>query len=296
MMKLSQLMAMFETEDACRDFLVKHRWPDGVECPRCGNKKVYTLKHKPYHWQCHQCAKKGYRFSVISGTIFENTKYPLKIWFQVAFMMLHSKKGMSALQIKRMVFHDKASYETVWYMCMRIRAAMNNDEFQELFGIVEVDETYIGGKDRNRHWSKKSRQQRIAGTGEGYLKEGVIGAISRKGNVICKMMSEQPYFSHYGFIRRVAKGGVELVITDENPAYRHLGLAHEIVNHTAKEYVRGNIHTNSIESFWALLKRGVVGSYHQVSRKYLPLYLAEFSFRHNHRKDTDMFGRLIAGC
>ena len=156
MMKLSQLMAMFETEDACRDFLVKHRWPDGVECPRCGNKKVYTLKHKPYHWQCHQCTKKGYRFSVISGTIFENTKYPLKIWFQVAFMMLHSKKGMSALQIKRMVFHDKASYETVWYMCTRIRAAMNNDEFQELFGVVEVDETYIGGKDKNRRWAKKT--------------------------------------------------------------------------------------------------------------------------------------------
>jgi len=211
-------------------------------------------------------------------------------------MMLHSKKGMSALQIKRMVFHDKASYETVWYMCTRIRAAMNNDEFEELFGIVEVDETYIGGKDKNRHWAKKSRQQRLAGTGEGYLKEGVIGAISRKGNVICKMMSEQPYFSYYGFIRKVARGGVELVITDENPAYRHLGMAHEVVNHTAREYVRGNVHTNSIESFWALLKRGVVGSYHQVSRKYLPLYLAEFSFRHNHRKDDDMFGRLIAGC
>ena len=172
--------------------------------------------------------KKAIDSASSSGTIFENTKYPLKIWFQVAFMMLHSKKGMSALQIKRMVFHDKASYETVWYMCTRIRAAMNNDEFEELFGIIEVDETYIGGKDRNRHWSKKSRQQRLAGTGEGYVKQGVIGAISRKGNVICRMMSEQPYFS----LLRLHPAGrqevrVELVITDENPAYRHLGLAHE---------------------------------------------------------------------
>ncbi len=296
MLKLSHLMNQFGTEDACREFLMKHRWPECVECPRCGNKKPYALKHKPWHWQCHQCAKKGYRFSLITGTIFENTKYPLRTWFQVAFMMLHSKKGMSALQIKRMVFHDKASYETVWYMCTRIRAAMNNDDFKELMGIVEIDETYIGGKDRNRHWAKKSRQQRDAGTGFGYGKTGVIGAISRNGNVICQTMNDPEFRTYHGFVRKVVSGKVELVATDENPSYTHLGLPHEAVLHSAGEYVRGKVHTNSIESFWALLKRGIVGNFHQVSAKYLPLYLAEFSFRHNHREDADMFGSLIAGC
>src|SRR6266436_6340459 len=160
MMKLSQLTALFPDETACRTFLVKHRWPEGVSCPRCGNAKVYALKSRPFHWQCHGCAKKGYRFSVITGTVFENTKYPLRTWFTVAFMMLHSKKGMSALQIKRMVLHDKASYETVWYMCTRIRAAMNNDEFRELMGIVEVDETFIGGKERFKHKSKRNPDHR----------------------------------------------------------------------------------------------------------------------------------------
>ena len=115
MIKLSELNTLFPTEEACKKFLFEHRWPDGtVICPRCDNDKPYKLS-RAWSWQCHKCAKKGYRFSLITGTIFENTKYPLRTWFTVAFLMLHSKKGMSALQIKRMVFHDKASYETVWY-------------------------------------------------------------------------------------------------------------------------------------------------------------------------------------
>jgi transposase-like protein len=181
MIKLSELNSFFPTEEACKKFLFEHRWPDGkVACPRCGNEKIYKLSHRAWHWQCQKCSKRGYRFSLITGTVFENTKYPLKTWFTVAFMMLHSKKGMSALQIKRMVFHDKASYETVWYMCTRIRAAMDNDGFKELMGIVEVDETFVGGKDKNRHFGKKSHV--TGGIGSG--KVGVIGAISRKGNVV----------------------------------------------------------------------------------------------------------------
>ena len=211
----------------------------------------------------------------------------------VAFLMLHSKKGMSALQIKRMVFHDKASYETVWYMCTRIRAAMNNDEFSQLIGIVEVDETYIGGLNKNRHRAKKQ-----IGGGPVH-KIPVIGAIARKGNVICKVLDDTTMGRTSQFIRKVVDENVSLIATDESASYQDFsraGFKHETVDHKAGEYVNGVVHTNNLESFWSLLKRGVMGSYHKVSKKYLPLYLAEFTFRHNHRKNRDMYGTLIAGC
>src|ERR1700687_3540732 len=195
-MTFTELLAEFPNEEACKTYLVSKRWPNGIRCPRCDNEKVFHVTHRPFHWICKSgsetvneqtgevvtCHKRnGYRFSVISGTIFENTNYKLRVWFQVMFLMGQSEKGMSALQIKRMIFHDKASYETVWYMCTRIRAAMDNAEFSQLMGIVEVDETFVGGKDKNRHWAKKSH---ITG---GSGKTTVIGAISRKGSVVCKV-------------------------------------------------------------------------------------------------------------
>jgi hypothetical protein len=191
-----------------------------------------------------------------------------------------------------MIFHDKASYETVWYMCTRIRAAMNNEEFSQLMGIVEVDETYVGGKNKNRHRNKK-----IKGGGT-FGKIPVIGAISRKGNVVCQIIENTDTPTLDRFVRKAVNEKVDLVATDEHSGYRLLNptLPPEIVRHTQGEYVRGNVHTNNLESFWSLLKRGIMGSYHKVSKKYLPLYLAEFSFRHNHRKDKDMFAALIAGC
>jgi hypothetical protein len=277
-----------------------------VRCPRCGSEKVHKLA-KPWKWQCKQCATNGYRFSPLVGTIFENTNVGLSVWFKVIFAMCHSKKGISALQIYRMIgakyANKKGAYRTAWYMCMRIRCAMQDPEFRKLFGIVEVDETYIGGKDRNRHWNKKSRQRREADPRGpldekiGYEKVGVIGAISRKGNVVARVIGSADARTLAGFVRNmVDTEKIELLATDEKQDYNYVDkdMPHEAVHHSEGEYVRGVVHTNDIESFWSLVKRGVVGSFHHVSKKYLPLYLNEFSFRFNSRKDPDIFQKVIA--
>lgn len=145
---------LFPDETAAKTYLAMRRWPDGPICPKCGNKKVYTLKARPFNWLCKSetCLKRtktGYRFSLYVGTIFENTNYPLLTWFKVLYLMLQSKKGMSALQIHRMI--GTGSYRTAWYIAHRLRAGLSDPEFVRLVGVVEVDETFIGGKDRNRH-------------------------------------------------------------------------------------------------------------------------------------------------
>ena len=148
-MTLTELMTRFSTEEACKTFLRDMRWPDGVRCPRCKSKKVYALKTRPFHWICKGKAcggRNGYRFSVITKTVFENTNYPLRTWFQVIYLMTQSKKGMSALQIHRQI--GSGDYRTAWYLCHRIRAAMKDGGFAKLMGEVEVDETYIGGATR----------------------------------------------------------------------------------------------------------------------------------------------------
>src|SRR5271156_5235072 len=170
----SQFEAMFPHEDACKAYLQARRWPEGVRCPRCGNPAVYDLPSRKWHWQCTKCAQggsTGYRFSVIAGTIFENTNKPLRDWFKVVHLMTTSKKGISALQIQRQL--GFGSYGTAHSMCHKIRAAMMEPE-QKLGGIVEVDETYVGGKDSNRHWDKKKGHS-------GEDKTPVIGAVQRKG-------------------------------------------------------------------------------------------------------------------
>lgn len=300
---LAQLKRDYATEEACKALLRDMRWPDGVRCPRCNNDKVYTWKARPFHWICKakDCGgPNGYRFSLITKTIFENTNYPLQTWFEVIYLVGQSKKGISALQIHRQI--GSGDYRTAWYMLHRIRAAMKDDGFPKLMGTVEADETYIGGKDRNRHWNKKSRQLRLRADNDplgdkvGYGKVGVIGAIERKGNVVCRMIGDADAKTLHGFVRNVTSDKVSLVATDENPGYEYLGRPHEAVKHSAGEYVRGEVHTNNIESFWSLLKRGIVGTYHNVSKEYLPLYLAEFQFRFNNRKNPDIFKAILRGC
>ncbi len=306
-MTFRQLLERFPDDKACKAFLAEKRWPNGeVTCPRCGS-KAYTLKARPFHYLCKSgkestdpngskvtCDKKnGYRFSILTRTVFENTNYPLREWFKVIFLMFHSKKGMSAHQIHQML--GTGSYQTAWFMCHRIRSAMRGDVLP-LEGEVEVDETFMGGKNYKRHWDK-----RVKGTGGFTGKVPVIGAIARKGNVVCKAIENTDIPTLDRFVRKAVSQGVKLIATDEHSGYRLLGagahpLPHQVIRHGAGEYVVGSTHTNSIESFWSLLKRGIMGSYHKVSRDYLPLYLNEFSYRFNNRENPTIFDDIVAGC
>jgi hypothetical protein len=292
---LEEFDAMFPDEQSCWTYLMMRRWPKGPQCPRCANQRVYESTARPWHWQCKKCGKDNrspYRFSLKTKTIFEETKKPLRTWFKVLHLMLTSKKGMSALQIHRLI--GTGTYESAWYICMRLRAGMKDPDFKKLMGIVEADETYVGGKEGNKHRSKRNSSNRGF---EG--KSIVLGAISRKGNVVCQMVDDIRSDTLQKFVAEMVSDKVELLATDEAAGYRNLrkaGFPHESVSHHREEYVRGMVHTQTIDSFWALIKRGIIGTYHHVSAKYLPLYLNEFQFRYNNRKEADIFGKAIAGC
>jgi hypothetical protein len=287
-----QFADLFPHEDACRAYLVARRWPEGVRCPRCGNPAVYDLPSRKWHWQCERCAPDGYRFSILAGTIFENTNKPLRDWYKVAHLMLVSKKGMSALQIMR--YMGFGSYKTAWSMCHKIRAALMED-IKKLGGIVEIDETFIGGKDKNRHWDKKSGK---AGGAADPLKFSVVGAVKRKGNVIARVVEKVNTETLERFVKETLADRVSLVCTDENAGYRRVSYRHKhgVVDHSKGQHVVGVVHTNTIEGFWSIIKRGVMGTFHKVSKKYLPLYVAEFQFRYNNRENADIFGTAISGC
>jgi transposase-like protein len=292
MMTFNEFMATFPDETACRQYLVDRRWPKDVTCPRCDNEKVYTSKARPFHWQCMKCGpgpRKPYRFSVLVATVFENTNVPLLTWFKVLYTMLQAKKGVSSLQIRRMFFGERSSTHTAWYVCHRLRAGMRDEDFRKLMGIVEVDETYVGGK--NKH-----RDKRFGRGAAG--KMAVLGAISRKGNVVAAVTEKLDAETMTRFVRNAVSDKVSLIATDEHPSYVDLKkfYNHQAVDHSKEEYVRGLVHTANIDSFWSLLKRGIMGSFHHVSKKYLPLYVNEFQFRFNNRKNPDIFGLAVAGC
>src|SRR5579863_3772596 len=285
---VAQWEELFPTDDACKAYLADRRWPDGVRCPRCGSDRVYGLTNRPFHWECPDCRKGGaYRFSVLVDTIFQNTNKPLREWFRVIHMMLTSKKGISSLQVQRMM--GFGSYETALSMTHRIRAAMIDPEFRQLIGFVEADETFVGGKAKNRHKDKRGGPGR-GGMGSG--KTPVAGAVERKGNFVPRVVNNVRPDTLTSFVREAVSTKVSLLVTDAWTGYNRAWdeFPSAIIQHAKGEYVVGTVHTNTIEGFWSLIKRGIVGMFHNVSRKYLPVYVAEFEFRYNNRNNPDIFG------
>lgn len=285
------------TEADARVMLEKIRWPDGVHCifPDCGGAEVYrietaakTLKSGrfvgPRHlFKCKACRR---QFSVTKGTIFEDSKIPLRTWIMVMYRMCSSKKGVSAHQIHR---EFGIHYESAWFMCHRIRYAMQDRDTSPLTGVVEADETWVGGKLRG-HTSHRIKGQTMADSvKQGFAKKTpVFGMKERGGRIRAKAVPKV----NAKLVEQTITENVDLdntrLMTDEHPIYYWINryLPHDVIRHKS-EYVRGPIHTQGIESFWAILKRGLVGTYHHVDAGYLNQYVNEFTFRHNSRKGTD---------
>jgi transposase-like protein len=286
-----QFEAAFPDEAHCIKYLIARRWPNGVHCPRCGNAEVTELGDGN-HWQCYECAPEtSYRFSHIAKTIFENTNKPLRVWFKVIHLMLTAKKGISSRQIGR--YMGFGSVKTAWEMGHKIRTALIERDMDKLGGIVEVDETWIGGKDSNKHVSKRGKGGKHAPS----TKTPIIGAVSRKGNVVTRVLQFISKQDMEAFVRETVSTKVSLLATDEHKGYGGLtDYPHQTVMHSARQYVVGAVHTQTIEGFWSIFKRSIVGSYHKVSAKYLPLYIAECQFKYNNRFNGDIFGTAVAGC
>jgi transposase-like protein len=288
----AQFERMFPDEDACKAYLVARRWPEDVHCPRCGSDHVYALRTMAYKWECMECGEGiSYRFSHLAGTVFENTNKPLRDWFRVVHLMLTSKKGMSALQIFR--FMGFGSYKTAWGMCHKVRVALMQD-IDQLGGIVEVDETFVGGLAKNKHKDKRGKGGGTGGIGSG--KTPIVGAVKRKGNVIARVVENVRADTLVSFVREAVSHKVSLLCTDQWAGYRKLDreYPHAVIDHAKGQYVIGAVHTQTIEGFWSIFKRGVMGTFHKMSAKYMPLYVAEFQFRYNNRENEDIFGTAIS--
>lgn len=282
---LFKLMDDYGTDAECRKVLAELRWPDGVRCPRCeGEKHQYDSKR--FAWDCQTC---GYQFTVLAGTIFQDSKLPLRKWFVAVYLMCESKKGMSSSQLGRTV---GVSYKTAWFLTHRIRGAMGSVVLEQLKGIIEADETFVGGKVRFPGRPGFTGQQ--PGYNSFVNKTTVLGAVERGGDVRFRVAGNRSARTIKAFIEDEVSDAAQAVYTDDYMVYRHIGIAdggtrHETVNHSAKEYVRGDVHTNGIESVWSLLKRSIVGSYHQLSVKHLDAYLAELQWRFNNRENDRLF-------
>jgi transposase-like protein len=277
-------------ELAAVEFLEKRLWKGTPVCAHCKSVNVYTMKdfktgerNKRFLWRCNDCKQ---QFTVRLGTVFEESRIPLRHWCYAFWRASTSKKGVSALEIKR---HCQISYKSALFLMHRIRFAMeqNPTDGGKMTGTVEVDETYVGGKAKNMHQSKLE----ASGIGTGGLgKECVLGIVQRDGGIHRQVVTDVSAATLKGAIRELVDSRAR-VITDEHRSYRGLGKefagGHQVVHHSIGEYGRGDVYTNTAESSFALIKRGLMGVYHAVSKKHLPRYLAEFDFRWNHRKMND---------
>jgi transposase-like protein len=276
---LVDLIAQFGSEDKCRSYLEQLRWPKGVRCIRCDSPKISRIKTRD-QYDCDNCR---YQFSVRAGTIFHDSHLPLWKWFLAVYVMGESKKGISANQLKRML---DVSYKTAWYLCHRIRAAMVVEDPEPLTGIVEADETYHGN-------APMRFGRRIPGRGGiGENKTAVIGAVERGGQVRLRVSSRVDRNALHAFLRAVVADEAEAIFTDDYQAYSGIAdgdTRHETVNHGRKEWVQGNVHTQTMEDVWSLFKRSVIGSYHHLSVKHLQAYLDELAFRYNNRFNAYLF-------
>ena len=275
-LNLVDLIAQFGSEDKCRTYLEQLRWPNGVKCARCGSTKISRIKARD-QFDCDSCR---YQFSVTAGTIFHDSHLPLWKWFLAVYVMGESKKGMSANQMKRML---GVSYKTAWYLCHRIRATMI-EVGEPLTGIVEADETYTGN-------GSMRFGRRLPGRSVGGTKTAIIGAVERGGRVRLKVSDHVNRKALHEFLRSVVDDDAEAIYTDQYQAYEGIAdenTRHETVNHT-REWVQGDVHTQTMEDVWSLFKRSVIGSYHHLSVKHLQAYLDELAFRYNNRENAYLF-------
>jgi len=272
--------AIYLDEDAAREYLEQERWPNGTVCPHCGAMDAYRLQPKTESkrpvrkgvWKCKACRK---QFTVTVGTIFADSHIPLYQWLSAIQFLCASKKGMSAHQLHRML---NITYKSAWFMAHRIRYAIGQSPvIKKLQGTVEADETYIGGK----HHGKRGR---------GSENKTPVFALVERGGDVRAFKTERVTAKN---LREKIRENVDkeaTIMTDEFLAYKNLGreFTHFTVNHGAKQYVNGDIHTNTIEGYFSILKRGITGVYHHVSEQHLDRYLAEFGFRYNSRKVEDI--------
>jgi len=291
----------FHNEEAAYERIESIVWPDGPVCPHCGNVKadrIHRIEGKTARKGLLRCNECGEQFRVTVNTIFEHSKIPLHKWFQAAHLLASSKKGISSHQLHRTL---RVTYKTAWFMTHRLREAMRDGHFSAPLGgegnAVEMDETFVGGLEKNKHRSK--RQHR--GTG-GAGKEAVYALVERGGTVRSHHVPAVTADNLKPIIEAHIDGAT-VVYTDEGATSKGLGRLfekHESVNHSIGEYVRGDAHTNTIEGYFSILKRGIHGVYHQVSQQHLRRYLAEFDFRYNERatlgvNDTDRTVKALSG-
>jgi hypothetical protein len=291
-MKLIEVTKAFATEEQCLAYLEAARWPNGVRCLTCGGKEIsrisrkVTAKTDNKRAQLYQCLEPTCKaqFSATTGTIFNGSHLPLDKWYMAIALMVDAKKGMSALQLQR---HLKVNYRTAWYLAHRVREAMDDPEGLKLTGTVEIDETYIGGKQRGNKNKLKN-------------KDVVLGIRQRGGDLRLIQVRDNKAGTLYEAIaQNVDHQTAKHIVTDDAGAYnfrltKFHKVPHSKIRHSRKEYVKGEVHTNTVENAFSLLKRAVIGTYHQLSIKHLQRYLNEFSYRFNRREDQDMFERTVA--